>query len=330
MVLHEQAPIESRPLRLEEVAEPRPGSGRVRVRVTACGICHTDLHVVEGDLDPHRLPVVPGHQIVGVVDTVGERVTRYRPGDRVGIPWLHETCGRCRFCRSGRENLCDEARFTGYDVDGGFAEAVTVHEDFAYRIPDGFSDLDAAPLLCAGIIGYRALRLSEAGPGSRLGLVGFGASAHVTIQIAVHRGMEVYVFTRSRGHRKLAEELGASWTGSPGRVPPVPLDAAIIFAPAGELVPMTLRRMDKGGTIALAGIHMTQIPPIAYADWWGERTIRSVANSSRADARGLLAAAAEIPIRTRVQTFPLEEANEALVALKESRIDGAGVLRVGH
>ncbi len=329
MVLHEQAQIETRPLRLEEVPEPRPGPGRVRLRVTACGICHTDLHVVEGDLAPHKMPVIPGHQILGRIDEVGEGVGRTRSGDRVGVPWLHETCGRCEFCTTERENLCPEARFTGYDVDGGFSEFVTVSEAFAYRIPDGFSDLDAAPLLCAGIIGYRALRLSEARPGCRLGLVGFGASAHVTIQVAVHQGMEVYVLTRSEGHRRLAEKLGAVWTGRPDETPPAELDAAVIFAPAGELVPMTLKRMKKGATIALGGIHMTLIPPIDYADWWGERTIRSVANSTRADAEGLLKAAASIPIRTHVETFSLEQANEALIALKESRIDGAGVLIPG-
>jgi propanol-preferring alcohol dehydrogenase len=282
--------------------------------------------VIEGDLEPHRLPLIPGHQIVGVIDQVGEGVTHFRRGDRVGIPWLHKTCGSCAFCSTGRENLCDEALFTGYDVDGGFAAAVTVPEAFTYRIPAGFSDLDAAPLLCAGIIGFRALRLSEAQPGSRLGLIGFGASAHVTIQVAVHRGMEVYVLTRSQGHRKLAEDLGAVWTGTPAQAPPVRLDSAIIFAPAGDLVPLTLGLMSKGGTIALGGIHMTQIPPIDYSDWWGERTIRSVANSTRADAEGLLEAAAEIPIHTHVQTFGLEEANTALVAMKESRVDGAGVL----
>jgi propanol-preferring alcohol dehydrogenase len=326
MVLHEQARIETRPLLMEDVPEPCASPGRVRLRVTACGICHTDLHVVEGDLEPHKMPVIPGHQIVGQIDEVGEGVQRFHKGERVGIPWLHETCGKCEFCTMDRENLCEEARFTGYDVDGGFSQLVTVPEAFSYRIPDGFSDLDAAPLLCAGIIGYRALRLSEARPGCRLGLIGFGASAHVTIQVAIHQGMEVYVLTRSQGHRRLAEELGAAWTGTPDQVPPVKLDSAIIFAPAGELVPVTLKRMKKGGTIALGGIHMTRIPPIEYVDWWGERTIRSVANSTRADAEGLLEAAAEIPIRTHVQTFPLDQANEALIALKESRIDGAGVL----
>lgn len=326
MVLREQAAIETRPLRMEDVPEPRAGPGRVRLRVSACGICHTDLHVVEGDLEPHKMPVIPGHQIVGRVDQVGEGVERFRKGDRAGIPWLHETCGKCAFCTTERENLCDEARFTGYDVDGGFSELVTVPEAFAYRIPHGFSDLDAAPLLCAGIIGYRALRLSEARPGCRLGLIGFGASAHVTIQVAIHQGMDVYVLTRSEGHRRLATDLGAVWTGAPNEVPPAKLDSAIIFAPAGELVPMTLKVMKKGGTIALGGIHMTRIPPIEYADWWGERTIRSVANSTRADAEGLLRAAAAIPIHTHVQTFPLGQANEALIALKESRIDGAGVL----
>lgn len=326
MVLARQAPIESRPLVLTEVTAPQAGPGQIRLKITACGICHTDLHVIEGDLAPHRLPLIPGHQIVGLVDQVGDEVKRHKIGDRVGIPWLHQTCGQCKFCRSDRENLCQQAKFTGYDVDGGFAQQVVVPADFAYRLPDGFSDLDAAPLLCAGIIGYRALRLSEAQPGQRLGLVGFGASAHVTIQVALHKGMEVYVLTRSAGHRRLAEELGATWTGNTSDEPPVKLDSAIIFAPAGKLVPTTLKIMEKGATIALAGIHMTTIPQIEYSDWWGERTIRTVANSTRADAAGLLAVAAAIPIHTHVQTFKMSQANEALLAMKQSRIDGAGVL----
>jgi propanol-preferring alcohol dehydrogenase len=329
MILKEPAVIENSPLVLADPPEPVPGVGQVRVKVSVCGLCHTDLHTIEGELELPKLPLVAGHQVVGTVDAVGEGVTRFRKGDRIGMPWLGWTCGKCRFCKSGRENLCYSAKFNGLHFDGGYAEYTLAYEDFAYPIPDGFPDIQAAPLLCAGIIGYRALRLSEAKPGDVLGMYGFGGSAHVTIQVARHLGIEVFVFTRAQSHREHAEELGASWVGSSQDSPPKKLDAAIMFAPAGKLVPEALRVMEKGATLALAGIYMTPIPEIDYNNLlYHERTIRSVANFTRQDAEELLKYAAEIPIHTDTETFPLEQANEALLALKESRINGCGVLAV--
>lgn len=328
MILPKPGPIESEPLLPADVPLPRPGRGEVRIRVSACGICHTDLHVVEGELPPHKLPLIPGHQVVGVVEALGPQVQGLREGDRVGVPWLYGTCGACDFCRRSDENLCDNAVFTGYDADGGYAESMVARADFAYRLPPQFDDLTVAPLLCAGIIGFRALRLSAIRPGERLGLYGFGASAHIAIQIARHWGCEVYVFTRSEEHRRLARELGAAWTGRAEDSAPAPLDSAIIFAPAGRLVLDALRALRKGGTVALAGIYMTPIPEMEYGLIYGERTIRSVANSTRRDAVDLLAVAAEIPVRTQVEVFPLEEANRALRLLKEGKIQGAGVLQV--
>jgi propanol-preferring alcohol dehydrogenase len=327
MMLKNPAVVENEPLRLVELPRPKPGPGEVCIAVRACGICHTDLHTVEGDLDIPGLPIIPGHQIVGVIESCGQGVTRFKVGQRVGVPWLYEACGACDFCQSGRENLCRKARFTGFHVNGGYAEAVVVNQDFAYPIPSGFNDVEAAPLLCAGIIGYRALRLSEIQPGQRLGLYGFGGSAHVTIQVARHWGCEVYVFTRSKGHRDLARRLGAVWVGSAQETPPAMLQASIIFAPAGVLVPEALRVLDRGGTLALAGVTMTSIPSLDYDRFlYWEHTIRSVANFTRTDAQQLLKTAGEIPIKTTVQTFPLEMANQALLALKESRINGTGVL----
>jgi propanol-preferring alcohol dehydrogenase len=329
MLLREPKPAEQRPLELADLPLPEPGPGEVRLAVQACGVCRTDLHTVEGDLALPKLPVVPGHQIVGLVEARGEGADRFAEGQRVGVPWLYRTCGECEFCKQGLENLCHDAQFTGLHADGGYAEAMVVPQDFAYPIPEGFSDLEAAPLLCAGIIGYRALRLSEVEPGQRLGLYGFGGSAHVTIQVARHWGCEVYVFTRSEGHRRLARELGAVWVGGAEDTPPAKMHASIIFAPAGLLVPEALRVLERGGTVALAGVTMTPIPKLDYDRllYW-ERGIRSVANFTRQDAEELLRVAAEIPIRTTVQTFPLEAANEALLALKRSEIDGAGVLVV--
>jgi propanol-preferring alcohol dehydrogenase len=313
-----------------------PGAGEVLVRVRACAICRTDLHVVEGELPERRSHVVPGHQVVGEVVELGPEATGCRPGDRVGIAWLNRTCGRCRFCRSGRENLCDSARFTGWTEDGGYAEYAIGDASFVYPLPEGFPDVQAAPLLCAGIIGYRALRLTGIGdlPGSwsgaRLGLYGFGAAGHVVIQLARARGAEVYVCTRDRErHQALASELGAAWVGGALDEPPAKLDAAIIFAPAGELVPAALRALDKGSTLVLGGIHMSDIPQLPYSLLYGERMVRSVANNTREDGRELLAEAARIPVRTHVETFPLERANEALIALKNDAIRGAGVLLVG-
>jgi len=329
MVLRDPRPAEERPLELTELPLPEPGPGEVRIRVRVCGLCHTDLHTVEGDLPMPKRPIVPGHQVVGMVEARGAGAERFAEGARVGVPWLYRTCRDCDFCRNGLENLCAEAQFTGLHADGGYAEAMVVSQEFAYPLPEGFSDLEAAPLLCAGIIGYRALRRSEIQPGQRLGLYGFGASAHVTIQVARHWGCPVYVFTRSEGHRRLARELGAVWVGGAEDSPPATMHSSIIFAPAGRLVPEALRVLERGGTLALAGVTMTPIPRLDYDLLYWERTLRSVANFTRQDAQELLRLAAEIPIRTTVQTFPLEAANEALLALKRSEIDGAGVLVVG-
>jgi propanol-preferring alcohol dehydrogenase len=327
MLLRETKPAEERPLEWVDLPTPEPGPGKVRIGVQVCGVCRTDLHTVEGDLELPKLPLVPGHQIVGVVEARGEGTDRFAVGQRVGVPWLYRTCGDCEFCRQGLENLCGDAQFTGLHADGGYAEAMVVPQDFAYPIPEGFSDIAAAPLLCAGIIGYRALRISKIEPGQRLGLYGFGGSAHVTIQVARHWGCEVCVFTRSEGHQRLAQELGAVWVGRAEDTPPAKMHASIIFAPAGPLVPEALRVLERGGTLALAGVTMTPIPEVDYDRllYW-ERGIRSVANFTRQDAEELLQVAAEIPINTTVQTFPLEEANEALLALKRSEIDGTGVL----
>jgi propanol-preferring alcohol dehydrogenase len=329
MLLREPAPIATRPLAPVEREPPVPGPGEVRLRVDACGICRTDLHVVEGDLPVRRSPVVPGHQVVGRVTALGEGVGAPAAGERVGVAWLHRTCGQCRFCRSGRENLCDAPDFTGWTVDGGFADEVVAPAAFTYRLPDGFDDLAAAPLLCAGIIGYRCLRRTGIGSwnGARLGIYGFGAAGHVAIQIARARGADVYVCTRdATRHRALAEELGAAWTGGATEAPPVRLDAGIVFAPAGELVPPALSHLDKGATLVLGGIHMTDIPAFPYELVYRERAIVSVANNTREDGQAFLEEAARVPVRTHVETFPLEQANEALGRLKGDGIRGAGVL----
>ncbi len=330
MLLRSTGPIADRPLERAEIEDPRPGPGEVRVRVRACAVCRTDLHVIEGDLPSRRLPLVPGHQVVGTVDLLGEGCTRLRLGERVGIAWLRGTCGTCAFCRSGSENLCESSRYTGYHADGGYAELAVVPEAFAYRIPDAFGDVEATPLLCAGIIGYRALRRSGIEPGGRLGLYGFGSSAHVVLQIARHRGCEVHVATRGESHRELARRMGAAWVGETFDVPPVPLDAAIVFAPVGDIVPPALRSIRKGGTVALAGIYMTPVPAMDYGEClFHEKNLRSVEANTRADGEDLLREAAAIPLRPEVTTFPLEQANEALIRLKQDRIDGTGVLVIG-
>jgi propanol-preferring alcohol dehydrogenase len=332
--LHLPAPVETKPLRLANVPEPRAGPGEVLVRVAACGVCRTDLHVVEGDLSPRKLPVTPGHQAVGTVASAGAG-TNLPPGTRVGVAWLRETCGVCRFCLSGRENLCDWPEFNGWTADGGFAEALVAPADFVYALPAGFTDLDAAPLLCAGIIGYRALRLTGlsepplAWSGARLGIYGFGAAGHVAIQVARGRGAEVFVMTRDRTrHQALAAELGAAWVGDAAEAPPKRLDAAIVFAPAGVLIPAALAALDKGGTLVLGGIHMSDTPPIPYELLYRERVVRSVANNTRADGREFLLEAARLPVRTHVRAFPFEEGNEALAALKNDAVKGAAVLVV--
>jgi alcohol dehydrogenase, propanol-preferring len=329
MLLEKQARAEESPLRLVEVALPTPGAGEVRVRVHACALCRTDLHITEGDLKLRKSPVIPGHQVVGVVDAVGAGVRQHREGDRVGVAWIHSTCGACDYCKKGLENLCDRGRFTGWDADGGYAEAMVVPELFAYPLPSGFGDLEVAPLLCAGIVGYRSFRLSNAKAGDRIGLYGFGASAHIILQVARHVGCEVYVFTRSEGHQQLARAMGAAWVGRAEETPPEMLDAAVIFAPVGSLVLEALRVLRKGGTVSLADITMTPIPAIDYDRLlYHERILRSVANATREDAREFLALAAEIPVRAETEVFPLEKANVALQAVKSSRIHGAGVLKI--
>jgi alcohol dehydrogenase, propanol-preferring len=328
MVLDQPGPVENNPLRRAEVPTPNPGPGEVRVRVTHCAVCHTDLHIVEGELALPKLPIIPGHQIVGVVDAIGEGVTHLREGDRVGIPWLHSTDGTCQYCRSGNENLCDNAQFTGFNVNGGYADHTIVGEAFACLLPAQFSDIHAAPLLCAGIVGYRSFKISGAKKGDRLGLYGFGASAHIVLQVARHLGCEVFVFTRSAIHKELAAKLGAAWTGDAKDTPPVPLDSAIIFAPAGGLVPEALRVTRKGGTVALAGITMSPIPQMNYDLLYHERVLRSVANATRNDAREFLEIAAEIPVETEVQLFGLAQANDALVAVKHSKVGASAVLKL--
>ena len=328
LLLESPQSADNSPLRLADIPLPDPGSGEVRVRIRCCAVCHTDLHIVEGDLPLPKIPIVPGHQIVGAVDALGSGVDKLKAGDRVGIPWLYSTDGTCPYCRRQTENLCDQARFTGYHEHGGYAEYCVVREDFAHPIPAAFSDEHAAPLLCAGVIGYRAYRLSGAQPGQRLGLYGFGASAHLVLQLARHQGCEGYVFTRSRAHREVAEQLGAVWIGAAEDNPPHPLDAAIIFAPAGSLVPQALRVLGKAGTLALAGITMTEIPALDYSLLYHERVLRSVANSTREDCREFLRVAAEIPIQPRIQLYPLADANRALQDLKHSRLEAAGVLQV--
>jgi propanol-preferring alcohol dehydrogenase len=326
MQLRQTASIDTAPLVATEIDTPQPGPGQVRLKIHTCGVCHTDLHIVEGELALPHLPTIPGHQIVGTVDAVGQGVTLHEIGDRLGVPWLNETCGRCRYCRADKENLCENIRFTGLHANGGFAEYTVVHEKFAYPIPDIFSDAEAAPLLCAGVVGYRSLRLSRVQPGQRLGLYGFGASAHLIIQIARHWDCQVFVFTRSEHHRQLARSLGAEWTGGAEDDPGALMDSSIIFAPAGWLVPEALRVLDRGGTLALGGIHMSPIPEMPYDLLWHERTIQSVANSTRQDALDFLQVAADVPVKTEVELFDLAQANETLLRLKRSEINGAGVL----
>jgi propanol-preferring alcohol dehydrogenase len=327
-ILRTPAPIASNPLEFTEVAVPQPGEGEVLVRVSCCGVCRTDLHVIEGELPQKKSPIIPGHQVVGVIEKLGRNAHRFSLGARVGIAWLHHTDGTCPYCRSDRENLCDHPVYTGYTADGGYAEYTTAPEDFVYPIPNAFSDEQAAPLLCAGIIGFRALRLSGITRGGRLGFYGFGAAAHLAIQVARHWGIDVYASTRDIRHQQLARELGAIWAGGTLAEPPEKLDAAIVFAPAGEIVPAALKALAKGGTLVLGGIHMSPIPSFDYDLLYQERIVRSVANNTRRDGEDFLRVAAEIPIRSHVNIFPLQEANRALNLLKTDAIQGAAVLRV--
>jgi alcohol dehydrogenase, propanol-preferring len=328
--VHAPGAIEGAPLVLTERAAPMPGAGEVRVAVEVCAVCRTDLHVAEGDLAPRRPNVVPGHEVVGRVEALGRGVTTLREGDRVGVAWLHRTCGVCRFCRRGAENLCLAPRFTGWDVDGGYAELVVADAAFVYPLPEQRDAAELAPLLCAGIIGYRAYSLcGVARRGARLGIFGFGGSAHIAIQVARHFGNEVFVVSRDDRHQRLARELGADWVGGPGERPPDPLDAAILFAPAGAIVPEALAALDRGGVLAVAGIHLSTIPPLDYrAHLFQERALRSVTANTRADGRALLALAQEIPIRTQVARYPLGSALEALRDLKADRVSGAAVLEL--
>lgn len=314
------------PLRETTLESPRPGAGQILIGIKACAVCRTDLHVVDGELASPKLPLIPGHEVVGVVIGTGENAHRHKVGDRVGVPWLGWTCGECRFCVTGRENLCERARFTGYTLDGGYADEMIADERFCFSIPDSYDDVEAAPLLCAGLIGYRSLTM--AGDARRLGLYGFGAAAHIVAQIARHQGSRIFAFTRAGDTeaQEFARELGAEWAGSSEDLPPEPLDAAILFAPAGQLVPAALRAVDRGGRVVCGGIHMSDIPSFPYSLLWEERSVRSVANLTRKDGEELFRVAPEVPVRTRTTVFPLEQANEALGRLRSGRLEGAAVL----
>jgi alcohol dehydrogenase, propanol-preferring len=327
-LLEHPAPIETNPLKFTDVPEPELAAGQILIRVSCCAVCRTDLHVIEGELPPRKSPVIPGHQVVGVVEKTGKNARRFLKGARVGVAWLHHVDGVCPYCVRGQENLCDHPDFTGYTEDGGYAEYISAPENFVYAIPEIFSDELAAPLLCAGIIGFRSLRLSGVKSGDRLGFYGFGAAAHLAIQVARHWNVEVYASTRDARHQRLALELGAAWAGGTLAEPPEKLDAAIIFAPAGEIVPAALKALRKGGILVLGGIHMSKIPPLDYDLLYEERVVRSVANNTRQDGEDFLRVAAEIPIHTHVKLFPLSEANRALNALKNDAIPGAAVLQV--
>lgn len=316
------------PLQLKEMPDPIPDENQVLIKINVCGICRTDLHVVDGDLKKAKLPIIPGHQIVGCVTAIGKKVKSLSIGDRIGVPWLGGSCGECHFCTTDRENLCDNAKYTGYQINGGFAEYCVADEHYCFPIPENYPDLQAAPLLCAGLIGYRSLRMT--GDAKRLGLYGFGAAAHIIIQVANYQNREVYAFTRE-GDTKgqdFAKSLGAKWVGSSNEFPPEKLDAAIIFAPVGELVPMTLKAVDKGGIVVCAGIHMSDIPSFPYSILWGERTIKSVANLTKQDGIEFLELAPKVPVKTEVTSYPLEKANEALNDLRNGRFNGAGVIIV--
>ena len=324
------APAADHRLTLTERPRPVPAPDEVLVRVRVCGVCRTDLHLVEGDLEPRRPGVVPGHQVVGVVEEVGAATDRFSPGDRVGIAWLRRTCGACRWCRRGRENLCPASEYTGWDADGGFAEHAVVPAAFAYRLPDGYDDVHAAPRLCAGTIGDRALRRAAVPPGGRLGIYGFGSSAHITAQVALAQGAELYVMTRGEENRKLAEEVGATWVGGAEDRPPVPLDSAIVFAPAGTLVPVALEALDRGGTLALAGIHMSDVPSLDYQrHLFRERDLRTVTSNTRADGEELLQVADRVGVRAHVTEYAFDETGRALADLAAGRLGGSAVVTLG-
>jgi alcohol dehydrogenase, propanol-preferring len=331
MVLGQQRPVGESPLVLREVDEPQSALDEVRVKVSVCAVCRTDIHIVEGDLALHRTLVVPGHQIVGRIDQVGESVTRFHVGQRIGIAWLRHVDGTCEFCRRGRENLCRESRYTGYDADGGYADYAVAPEDFAYELPDGFDDEQVSPLLCGGLIGYRALERAAVPARGRLLLVGFGSSAHIVIQIALHRGHEVQVVTRSENHIRQAKKLGATWAGNDFRDLPGKVDSAILFAPSGKLVPPTLEALERGGICSIAGIHLSDVPALNYnRHLYQERELRSVTSNTRDDARALFAEARAAGLRLQTSAYPLQDANRALIDMKQSRVEGTPVLIVGE
>ncbi|MFC2074890.1 zinc-dependent alcohol dehydrogenase family protein [Bdellovibrionota bacterium] len=330
MVLEKHGDISSSPLVLKDLPLPEPKEGEVLLKIKCCAICRTDLHVIEAELPKEKLPLIPGHQIVGVVEKLGPGCKRLKEGDRIGVAWLRYTCGTCQYCKSGKENLCESARFTGYHEDGGFAEHTTINENFAYKIPDGIGDAEATPLLCAGIIGYRALKRSNLKPGQKLGIYGFGSSAHIVIQIALNRNCPVYVVTRGEKHRALAKEMGATWVGGPEDKIPEKVNSAIIFAPAGEIVPQALKSLEKGGTLALAGIYMSPVPEMTYEEHlFYEKNICSVTANTREDGKELFIEAEKIPIKPHITTYPFTEANQALQDLKSDKINGTGVLEMG-
>jgi propanol-preferring alcohol dehydrogenase len=326
LVLRQPAPIESRPLTADAGELPEPGRGQLRVKVLACGVCHTDLHTVEGEITPPAYPIVLGHQVVGTVEAIGDGVTGWAVGDRAGVAWLHAACGTCSFCRRGEENLCPQARFTGFHTDGGYADATLAEAAYTFPMPMELSDEQAAPLLCAGIIGFRSLRRADVSPGETVGLIGFGASAHLAIQVARAWNCTVYVFSRGALRRQLALELGAAWAGTIDQTPPAPLDRAVIFAPAGDLVPVTLSRLRPGGTLAINAIHMSAIPSMPYTTIYGERTLRSVTNATRRDGTEFLDLAAKVGLHSTVVRYALDDANQALLDLKQGRLEGAAVL----
>ncbi len=328
VVLDKQGRLESKPLRLREVTTPEPGHSEVRIKVSVCGACRTDLHIVEGELPAHKLPLIPGHQIVGHIDKLGERVTKWKGGERVGVPWLYRTCGRCKYCQRDQENLCDRAEFTGYDADGGFAQYTVAPEDFVYKLPENYSDLEAAPLLCAGVIGYQAFHATGLQNKGRLGLFGFGSSAHIVIQVAVHKGLDVYVVSRTDKELDLARKLGAKWTGHIDDDMQVLLDAGIVFAPSGELLVGSLEKLDKGGRIVSAGIYTTPLPGFDYSLIYPEKCLTSIAHTTRANVRAFLKVASEFKIKSQVNVYTLDEVNEALLNIKNSKVSGSTVIKI--
>jgi propanol-preferring alcohol dehydrogenase len=326
MVLEQPDKLENLPLRSKAVAVPEPGSDEVRIKVNVCGVCRTDLHIVEGELPAHKMPVIPGHQVIGTIDRVGSAVKKWRPGDRAGVPWLYKTCGRCKFCTSGRENLCDHVRFTGYDADGGFAEYMVVHEDYCYAVPENYPDREAAPLFCAGVIGYQSFTAAGLKQPAKLGLFGFGSSAHIICQVAIHLGFEVFVVSRTEKELALARELGAKWTGHIDDDMGTLLDAVIVFAPSGELLVKALDRIERGGRVVSAGIYASPLPGFDYSRIWPEKCLCSVANTTRENVRVFLKVASEFKIKTEINEYRLEDANAALLNIKHSKVSGSSIL----